>query len=199
MTRFYRFLIRNFRWLIYFLFFLHVENKECIPETGNFIILSNHINAWDPIIVAVSGKFYFRPMAKKELYEIPLFKYLLGWLGCIKVDRTDGARALALSRRALDRKETMLIFPEGTRSKDFRLLDFKAGAFSLSIKTNTPILPCQIIAPKGIRVFRKTIVRFGTVIQPEAINFGSGDKHYERAIEATKKVFTELRRGEMPE
>lgn len=198
MTGFYRFMIKYFRWLIYFLFFIKVENREYIPKSRNFIILSNHISAWDPIIIAVSGKFYFRPMAKKELYDIPLLKYPLGWIGCIKVDRTDGARALAMARKALDRKETMLIFPEGTRSKNLRLLEFKAGAFALSIKTNTPILPCQIIAPKGLRVFCRVKVRFGPVIEPTQIDFGTEDRHYEKAMSVVRDVLTEIRGEDMP-
>ena len=198
MTRFYRFAMRTMRWIVYLLFWLRIENREYIPQDRNFIILSNHISAWDPITIAVSGKFNFRPMAKKELYRVRFVAFLLDKLGCIRVDRTDGARALALARKALEDKETMLIFPEGTRSRTKKLQEFKAGAFALSIKTSTPILPCQVIAPKGMRLFCRVRVRYGRLIEPDEIYFEENNRHYERSMEVIRKAFIELRGDDMP-
>ncbi len=198
MTKFYRFVMKYLRWLIYVLFFLHVEHKNYIPTDRNFIIISNHISAWDPLTVAAAGKFYVRPMAKKELYKNPIVAFFLEKLGCIKVDRADGARALALARKSLDNKETMLIFPEGTRSKTLKLLEFKAGAFALAIKTDTPILPCQIIAPKGARIFHKITIRFGPVIDPKDIDFAPDDRHYEKAMALVREELIKLRGNDMP-
>jgi len=137
-------------------------------------------------------------MAKKELYKSKIIVFLLNKLGCIKVDRTDGAKALAYARKALDAKETMLIFPEGTRSRNKKLLEFKAGAFALSIKTNTPILPCQVIAPKGMRLFCRVKIRYGKVIEPSEIDFIDDNKHYEKAMEVIRNVFLEIRGNDMP-
>lgn len=198
MTRFYRFAMKTMRWIVYALFWLKVENRENIPKDRNFIILSNHISAWDPITIAVSGQFHFRPMAKKELYKNRLIAFLLNKLGCIYVDRTDGVKALALAKKALDAKETMLIFPEGTRSRTRKLVDFKAGAFALSIKTDTPILPCQIIAPKGMRLFCRVKVRYGRLIEASEITFSEGNKHYERSIEVIREAFLDIRGNDMP-
>ena len=198
MTSFYRFVLKAFSWILYVFYFLKVENKEYIPSDEHFIILSNHVSAWDPFTIAVSGKFHFRPMAKKELYRFKPIGFLLKKLGCIKVDRTDGARALALARRALLDKEIMLIFPEGTRSYTGKLLEFKAGAFALSIKTKTPILPCQVISPKGMRLFRRVKIRFGPIIRPEEIDFGPEDKNYEKSIAVIMKAFMEIRGNDMP-
>lgn len=198
MTKFYRFAMRTMRWIMYFLFWLRVENKEYIPKDRNFIILSNHVSAWDPITIAVSGRFNFRPMAKKELYRNRIVAFLLEKLGCIKVDRTDGLHALSLAKKALEDKETMLIFPEGTRSKTKVLLPFKGGAFALSIRTHTPILPCQVIAPKGMRLFCGVKIRYGSLIEPEQIYFEDDDKHYSKAMEVITNAFLELRKDDMP-
>ena len=199
MTKFYRFVLRAFRWILYAFFFLKVENKEYIPTDRNFIILSNHVSAWDPFTIAVSGKFHFRPMAKQELYRFGPIGFILRKLGCIKVDRTDGVRALALARRALLNKEVMLIFPEGTRSVTRQLLDFKAGAFALSVKTKTPVLPCQVISPKGMRLFRRVRVRYGPLIGYEELDLGSDDKDYAKAMTVVRDAFIRLRGDEMPD
>ncbi|MCL1829994.1 MAG: 1-acyl-sn-glycerol-3-phosphate acyltransferase [Oscillospiraceae bacterium] len=186
------------RWIIYALFWLKVENRQYIPKNRNFIILANHISGWDPITIAVSGQFLFRPMAKKELYNSKFLAFILDKLGCIKVDRTDGTKALALARKALDAKETMLIFPEGTRSRTLKLGDFKGGAFALALKTDTPILPCQIIAPKGMKLFCRVKVRYDKLIHPSEIFFEEDNRHYERSMEVIRKVFIKLRTDEMP-
>ena len=198
MTRFYRFILKSLGWIMYAFFFMKVENKDNIPKTGNYIILSNHVSAWDPFTIAVSGKFRFRPMAKKELYRNRFVAFLLKKVGSIKVDRTDGAQALAYARKALERKETMLIFPEGTRSRTRELLDFKAGAFALAIKTRTPVLPCQVILKKRMSLFCGVRVRFGNLLQPEELEFEEGNSNYERSMELIRSKFLELRRDDMP-
>lgn len=198
MTKLYRFAVKAFRWIVYFLFFLRVEGKEHIPKEGNFIIVSNHVSALDPVIIVVSGPFYLRPMAKKELYKFKPFGFILKKLGCIKVDRTDGAQALAMSKRALGRGEIMLIFAEGTRSKTRELLEFKSGAVALAIKTNTPLIPCQVIEPKGPRLFSGIKVRFGPMLSPSDVDFGKEDKHYLKGTKVIRDACMALRKGEMP-
>lgn len=198
MTKLYRFAVKVFRRLLFFLFLLKVEGKEYIPQKGNYIIVSNHVSAIDPILVVLSAPFYLRMMAKKELYQFWPLGFVLRKLGCIKVDRADGARALAVSKRALERGEALLIFAEGTRSRTKKLLEFKSGAVALAVKTGTPLLPCQIIEPKGARLFSRIKVRFGPTLSPKDVDFGKEDAHYRKGTEVIHDACMKLRGGEMP-
>ena len=92
-------------------------------------------------------------MTKKELFKIPVFGWSLYASGTIKIDRSNRQRAIKSMNNALDRIKkgvSVVVFPEGTRSEDGKIRDFKKGGFVLAIKGGIPIVPVSISGSRFI-------------------------------------------------
>ncbi len=127
------------------------------PGTGPFVIITNHQSYLDIPALLVSLPYNFRMVAKKELFRIPIFGWGIKLAGYIEVDRSDtrkAIRGISEADNQLSAGRSIVIFPEGTRSRDGNLLPFKKGAFVLALKNQVPILPCLVhggflLLPKG--------------------------------------------------
>ena len=93
----------------------------------------------------------FNSLAKKEIMLIPLCGWVMFLIGHIPFDRKKGGREL-LERCAdmLDREQSVFFFPEGTRSRDGQLRDFKAGAFVLAARKQVPVVPITILGTRDL-------------------------------------------------
>ncbi len=153
--------------IVWLLYGMRHEGRENIPAEGAFIIASNHVHLVDPVLHATSSKRTFRTMAKHELIKAGIFASLLKALGAFGVKRGTGDKAaLDQAVEILKDGEGLLIFPEGTRSKTGELASFKPGVAFIAKETNVTIVPAAIIARKGMPVFSKVVVRYGTPIMP---------------------------------
>lgn len=123
-----------------------VSGSEQLPE-GPIVVMSNHASNFD--ILALQG-FFPRPLswiAKKELFDIPIFGRSMRHGGYIPLDRGDGRQALKSMQEAADQirgGKSVIIFPEGTRTRDGRLLPFKRGGFLLAARAGVPVVPVAI-------------------------------------------------------
>lgn len=139
---------------------LRAKGLENIPEKPPYVITPNHVTYVDGMWVSnYLPRKHFKVMccmAAKELEDSH------GWLGRIimKVGRGIAAdrfgnpvRALILAKNQLDKNEILLVHPEGTRSSDGRLGEFKEGASYLSVKAHCPMLPVYIHG--GYNVFNR--------------------------------------------
>ncbi len=126
----------------------HVVGVENMPAKGRrVIVMCNHSSLYD-IPVAISAlDTSFRFVAKKELFNIPIFGSALKRGGFLSIDRNNREQAVKDLQRA---KEQMLngitlwMSPEGTRSKDGKLAEFKRGGFHIAIETKALIVPVVI-------------------------------------------------------
>ncbi len=123
---------------------VQVIGMEQLDPNQTYIFAGNHCSQYD--IFAFQGYFPhdFRWIAKKELFRIPLFGQAMHWVGYIPIDRSHGRQALKSLDEAAKRiasGSSVLIFPEGTRSDDGMLHEFKTGAVMLAIKAGVPIVP----------------------------------------------------------
>jgi 1-acyl-sn-glycerol-3-phosphate acyltransferase len=129
--------------------------RENIVPSATYVFASNHTSALD--ILALFGQLpaNFRWIAKKELFKIVLFGPAMLRAGYIPIDRSDHRAALKSLNRAAERISTgasVVIFPEGTRSPDGKLLPFKSGGLALAIRSGRPVVPVAIIgANKALR------------------------------------------------
>jgi len=125
---------------------------ENIPE-GPVIVMSNHASNFD--ILALQG-YFPRPLswvAKKELFDIPVFGWSMRRGGYIALDRSDGRKALKSmddAARQIRKGTSVILFPEGTRTRDGKLLPFKRGGFLLAVKAGVPVVPVSIIGSFAI-------------------------------------------------
>lgn len=129
-------------------FRLKVTGKENLPD-GGFIIASNHNSLIDPPLVgaALRQPVYF--MAKKELFEIPIFGALIRSTHAFPVDRT--APELSSIKKAislLKSGKVLLIFPEGTRKTTGKI---HRGIVLLAHKAGVPVVPSKIYNNENIR------------------------------------------------
>jgi 1-acyl-sn-glycerol-3-phosphate acyltransferase len=138
---------------------LSVDGLEHVREGSSYIVLANHRSMYDiPALHYLLGRDRdLRWIGKHELTRVPVFGWVFGASRHIAIDRQNRPRAVqALKRAAAESSAgvTFVIMPEGTRSRDRRLLPFKKGGFHLAIDTGLPILPVGIsgserLMPKG--------------------------------------------------
>jgi len=123
-----------------------VYGKENIPEEGPFVIVSNHQSIFDiPLILGYVYPSGF--IAKKELSKIPLLGTFIKKLGSILIDRdspTSGAIALKNFAKITQTGDVITVFPEGTRSEDGKVHEFKKGSLLVPYRYNIKILPVTI-------------------------------------------------------
>ena len=126
-----------------------VSGFEYFPKdsTRPVIIMCNHSSLYDIPVAIIALNTSMRFVAKKELFQLPIFGATIKRAEFISIDRSDHEQAVKDLERA---KEKMLsginlwMAPEGTRSKDGKLAKFKRGAFHVAIDTNALIIPIVI-------------------------------------------------------
>lgn len=139
---------------------ISVHGRENIEPSTTYVIMSNHQSHYDVAVIFYVLGSTIRMVAKRELFELPVFGRAMRVAGFIEVDRQNRKRAIASlddARQKLQSGVPMWIAPEGTRSPTGELLPFKKGGFVLSLETGAPILPVSI---RGTRdVLRANAIR----------------------------------------
>jgi 1-acyl-sn-glycerol-3-phosphate acyltransferase len=135
---------------------------EKLDQSRPYIFAVNHQSQVDIFVLQGYLDFDFRWLAKLELFKVPVFGHAMRRAGYIPVDRSHGRKAVKSLDEAAKRigdGTSVVIFPEGTRSPDGRLLKFKGGAMVLAIKAGVPVVPVGIsgtyeVLPKGKLMIR---------------------------------------------
>jgi 1-acyl-sn-glycerol-3-phosphate acyltransferase len=133
----------------------------------NYIYMSNHMSNFDIPVLLAHLPTHLRWLAKAELFKIPIFGSAMKTAGYISIDRSDRRSALkSLNQAAKNIKEgvPVLIFPEGTRSKENAIQPFKKGGFILAVDAGVPIVPVVIQGTWRIMPKKRFLVRPGKVI-----------------------------------
>jgi len=148
---------------IYLLFWPKVEGLENFPKEGKIIVYSNHTSNFDPVVLGVLMPRKINFMAKAELFQIPVFGFIIKKLGAfsIKRDKVD-ISAIKHSLKILKQDEVLGMFPEGTRSKSGELQSFADGMASIAIRAGAPVVPVAVCG--GYRCFRRITVKVGEPI-----------------------------------
>jgi 1-acyl-sn-glycerol-3-phosphate acyltransferase len=170
--------------LIFSLFYRwRIEGLENVPYFGGAIIVSNHISFFDPPLVgsAIKRPLYF--MAKKELFDIPILKWIVEQTHAFPIKR-DGQDTAAIRNAfsLLKSGHLLLIFPEGTRSKNRRIGKARAGAGMLACNAQLPLIPVKLKNTDVMFKFKRIEIKFGKPIYPPK-NFVKDDY-----INLSKKV-----------
>ncbi len=118
-----------------------------VPTDRPVIFACNHASLMDIPILYKALPVEFRFIVKKELFKIPLLGFAMKTAGYIPIDRARGRAALKSMKEAARRIRegaSIVIFPEGTRSPDGRLQEFKEGGFMLAVRSGCPVVPVAI-------------------------------------------------------
>ena len=168
------------RGLLFFAW-LRVETRFETPldPAGRYIYMANHQSLFDiPVLLAtLPGQTRF--LAKKSLFQIPIFGWAMSIAGFIPVDRRDRSTARDMFAEATARLRTgmsLLVFPEETRSLDGTLHEFQRGGFLLAMKSGLPIVPVgvrgtfEVQSPRSFAIRPRRIeVRYGTPIPTASV------------------------------
>lgn len=172
-----------------------VEGLENLPTEGGYILAPNHRSLFDIPIIQGYIPIQTRWMAKKSLFDIPLFGSAMVKAGYLPVDREESSKALALLKQAARRiKEgvAVVIFPEGTRNlTGHRLGPFKKGGLFLARLSGRPVIPVALVGsnkvlPAGSLKPRPERVRIliGKPLEPE--------KNLDLAADRLRQAMTDL-------
>ncbi len=159
-------------------FSMRVVHPGRMIEQGPLILAVNHSSYFDPPLAGICSKRAVYYLARKSLLKWPFFGPLFPQMNVIPVER-DGNDMSALRDviRKIRDGNGIVLFPEGTRSKDGNLQSAKAGIGLIIAKTGAPVLPMRIFGayeafPKGTRRLRFTRI---TVVIGEPIYFTPGE------------------------
>ena len=127
---------------------LNVIGKENIPDNGPVVFASNHQGYADiPVTCAVFDKFQFAYVAKNDLARLPLYGRWIRQIRSVYMKRDDARaslKAIDEGIRLLEKGFSLMIFPEGTRSKGGPVGEFKKGSLRLATKPGIPVIPVTI-------------------------------------------------------
>jgi len=127
---------------------LTIEGKENLPEKkDNFILLSNHQSHMDIIVLIYALRYKISFIAKQELLKVPILGWTIKNQGHITIDRSDPRKSVSELKRVenlIENGRSVIMFPEGTRTENGQIGEFKKGAFMMAVHTGIPIIPCHI-------------------------------------------------------
>ncbi len=124
-----------------------VRGFEHLDKESPYIYMSNHQGSYDIFALLSCLPVQFRWIAKKELFAIPIFGWAMRAANYISIDRSGKRKALESIEWAAHKIRggvSVVIFPEGTRSRNGSIQPFKRGGFTLAIKSGVPIIPITI-------------------------------------------------------
>jgi len=124
---------------------IKVSGTENIPQQGGFILASNHLSYYDPLLVGswATRQVYF--MAKQELFENPLFGGIIRRTNALPLRRgTIDRAALDSCVEVIEHGFGLTVFPEGTRARQGEFLDPKPGVGMVAVRARCPIVPTYI-------------------------------------------------------
>jgi 1-acyl-sn-glycerol-3-phosphate acyltransferase len=204
----YRFAIVIVQPLLYILTKRDWRDRQNIPRQGGLIIAVNHISHVDPFTLTHylyrSGRVP-RFLAKSELWSVPFVKWVMTGAGQIPVHRrtTDAALALKDAVEAIERGECLIIYPEGTTTKDpsYWPMVPKTGVARLALMTGAPVVPMgqwgvqEIYGQdRKLHLLPRHTVRVNSAPAVDLSAYAGQPLTVAVLREATDKIMTEVRR-----
>lgn len=163
MYHFLKFMLRTY----FRIFFnLKIEGRENIPKKQTVIYASNHRSYYDPPLVGAGSRGKLCFMAKEELFEKKLFAWLIRALGAFPVARGKGDTGVIDTSVEKLKKRSLMIFPEGTRSKDGKVGRGHTGAALISARSGKLIVPVGVVFSGKLKFRTKVTLKYGEPIDP---------------------------------
>jgi len=189
---------------------VEVHGLEKVDTGSSYVYAANHQSWFD--IFAILGKIpvQFRWLAKAELFKVFMLGPAMRASGYIPIDRSNRRQAFAsisLAARRIQEGTSVVIFPEGTRSLDGVLQEFKKGGFMLALQSQHPIIPIsisgsfQILPKRGSWRIHPGRVRMtvGAAIPTEGLTSKDRDTLMDQVREALRAHLTTSEGGTLPD
>ncbi|MCK5342642.1 MAG: 1-acyl-sn-glycerol-3-phosphate acyltransferase [Candidatus Heimdallarchaeota archaeon] len=158
-----------FTYMFMLLFGFRIHNKKNVPRNPGYILIGNHQSHFDPMSFPVATVHNFTFAARHTLFKNAIFGKIISFMGAFPIRR--GVRdnfAFKQMKLELERGNALIVFPEGTRSLDEKILNFKSGVEIILKMTKAPILPA--------------------VIQGNSKNFSKNRKIYQLSARGTMNI-----------
>src|SRR5580704_7342812 len=147
---------------------VEVEGLEHIAPTGSYVFVSNHVSYMDTPVALANIPVQFRFLAKRGLFQIPFLGWHLARAGHIPVPRGDARAAVKTMTLAAqvvrEQKVSLLIFPEGGRSRKGEMRPFMEGAAYIAIRAGVPLVPIGLQGTREVLPYGSGNIRGGPVI-----------------------------------
>jgi 1-acyl-sn-glycerol-3-phosphate acyltransferase len=144
---------------------------EKVEWTRPLIVMANHQSYLDIPVLYASLPEPFGMLAKQELFRLPVFSAAMRGMRCVPIDRGNRRQSFQSLRRAADQVRagnSIVVFPEGTRSADGSIQELKKGPFYLAEMAHVPIVPV------GIRGTRLALAKDGLFVRGARVEVGIG-------------------------
>ena len=172
---------------------MRAEGLERLPTDRSYVYIANHVSFADMWALCALLPDSMRFVAKKELFEIPLFGHALKAARHIRIDRKNLQAAFGAyeeAGKAIQDGISAIVFAEGTRSRNGKLQPFKKGPFVLAIASRVEIVPVWLegtyeALPPGGRYVRPGMVtlRFGTPVPTAGLDYDDREELAEKVRE----------------
>ena len=132
---------------------VRVEGRENIDPHQSYVLVSNHQSQFDIFLLYGWLGIDFKWVMKQELRAVPGIGMACDRLGHIFIDRSNHAAAMATleeAKRKIVNGTSVMFFPEGTRSRDGKLMRFKKGAFRMAVDLGLPVLPLTVTGTRNV-------------------------------------------------
>ncbi len=131
---------------------VEVAGLERLERNRTYVFVSNHQSIYDIPILFWSLPYQLRIIAKESLGRFPFLGWHLRRTGHMLVDRSrpDRARIFGWASRLTSNGLCLIVFPEGTRSRDGRLARFKGGSFFLALEAGLPVVPISVVGSRHV-------------------------------------------------
>lgn len=124
---------------------LRVRGVEQFPLHTGALVCSNHQSHFDPVLVGMALPERLNYLARKTLFKFPPFRWLIEYLDAIPIERDGlGLGGIKETLKRLERHESVLIFPEGTRTADGKVGRLRPGFYAIARRSGKPIVPVAI-------------------------------------------------------
>jgi 1-acyl-sn-glycerol-3-phosphate acyltransferase len=171
----YRFMQRSVQFVAVFGYRARFSGIHNIPSEGGVLVVSNHQSHLDPPLIGIGCPRRMNYLARETLFHFGPFGWLLHSLDAIPIDRDGfGLSGIKESLRRLKRGEILVVFPEGTRSRDGEIAPFRPGFTMLATRSKAAILPAAVEGPFSIWPRSKKFpglgcvhVHYGKPLMPE--------------------------------
>ncbi len=146
---------------------LHVSGAENVPKDEPVIFIANHCSHLDIAVLCRSLPVNLHFIGKKELVWMPVVGWYMFIAGHIFIDRSNKRKAVASLKKAAQKiknGKSVVMYPEGTRSKTGQLGPFKKGAFHLALDAGVPVVPIYIDGTYSVWPTKSNTITPGDVV-----------------------------------
>ena len=143
------------RWIMFFFGAnMHIVGKENIPQgSGKYCVIGNHTSMFDIVALLCPAGLRLSFVGKIEIKKLPIIRGWFRLIDAVYIDRKNprqSLKAIIDGSRMIEAGVPMNIFPEGTRSKDGRIHEFKAGSFKMVTRVGGTIIPIVCKGPRTV-------------------------------------------------